>query len=302
MPISCSARKDAIYHIKDWIDFERSHAKIHSNFHFDYDDIDYAFGQVDGLTTLWGGRTATQVSITRMDVYWLYDHGIGLKLTLSSKNFNDQAYKESFDILKQHHIKGNAIITSSDEFAKRIKNDFPNYQTEASAIQDIADNTKLEKKVGLGCYDTIVLPIKMNDDIKFLESIKDKKQIRLFLNAECSYTCPKKICYGHISKINKGLPSSTNLVTGPLGAVTVTEKGLSTKEFQELVRGQCSFYDLKMPRTFYNDKINWSNFYFDKDKFDAMGFEKYKLVPSVEKQQRTHLMYKRNFDSYVGKQ
>ena len=86
MPISCSARKDAIYHIKDWIDFERSHAKIHSNFHFDYDDIDYAFGQVDGLTTLWGGRTATQVSITRMDVYWLYDHGIGLKLTLSSKN------------------------------------------------------------------------------------------------------------------------------------------------------------------------------------------------------------------------
>lgn len=274
MKISCSARKSSVYHIRDWIDFERSHAKIHGHFQFNYDDIDYVFGQADGLTTLWGGRIASHVSITKLDVYWLYDHGIGLKLTLSSKNFDDQAYKESFDLLKQYHIKGNAIITSSDEFAKRIKNDFPNYQTEASAIQAVIDHTKLEKKAELGCYDTIVLPIHMNDDIKFLENIKDKKQIRLFLNAECSYNCPLKVCYGTTSKINRRPDSPF----------------------------QCSFYDLKMPRTFYNDEINWNNFYFDKDKFDTMGFEKYKLVPAWEQQQRTALMYKRNFDSYVGNQ
>jgi len=43
--ISCSARKDWHYHISDWIDFEKTHAKIHSGFEFDYDDIDYALVQ-----------------------------------------------------------------------------------------------------------------------------------------------------------------------------------------------------------------------------------------------------------------
>ena len=46
--ISCSARKSSVYHIRDWIDFERSHAKIHGHFQFNYDDIDYVFGQADG--------------------------------------------------------------------------------------------------------------------------------------------------------------------------------------------------------------------------------------------------------------
>ena len=54
----------------------------------------------------------------------------------------------------------------------------------------------------------------------------------------------------------------------------------------------CSKYDLNMPRTFHKDEINWSEFYFDKVKFDKMGFNKYKLVPPWELQQRTIIMYK----------
>ena len=270
MNISCSARKDWQYHIRDWLDFQRSYAKIHSNFEFDYDDIDYAFGQPEGDTELFGGRPAVGgFDKGRVDVYWLYDHNIGVKITLSSKIFNDDMYKKSRPFLQNYHRKGNAIITSSDKLAKRIKEDFPEYKLEASCIQDIVTPDKLKKKISLGVYDTIVLPIHMNDDIKFLKKIKDKKQIRLFLNVECSYTCPKKVCYNLTSKINAGI-------------ITAEEKML------------CSFWDLGLERRFYNDDINWSEYYFDKSKFDKMGFSKYKLVPPWESQQRTFIMYEKN--------
>jgi len=272
MHISCSARKEWQYHIKDWLDFQRSHTKIHSNFQFQYKDIDYAFGQVEGNTHLFGGR-AMYINLTRVDVYWLYDKGIGLKMPLTNKFISDKWYKESKPFLKQYHRKGNAIITATDELAKHIKNDFPDYQIEASCIQDIVDTKKLEQKISLGVYDTIVLPIHMNDDIKFLKSIKDKKIIRLFLNAECSYTCPKKVCYGTTSKINI---DERNRITGAPTQM------------------QCSFWNLGMERTFYKDHIDWNNFYFDKAKFDKIGFTKYKLLPSWENQQRTVIMYKKN--------
>ena len=103
----------------------------------------------------------------------------------------------------------------------------------------------------------------MNDDISFLESIKDKEKIRLFLNVECSYNCPKKVCYGTTSRINTG------------------------KQDKMI----CSFYDLGMERTFYKDHINWNDFYFDKSKFDKIGITKYKILPSWESQQRTVIMY-----------
>ena len=266
MKISCSARKDWQYHIKDWLDFQRSHTKIHSNFQFNYKDIDYAFGQVEENTHLFGGRIADCINLTRVDIYWLYDNGIGIKLPLSNKFISDKQYKESKPFLKQYHRKGNAIITATDELAKHIKNDFPDYQIEASCIQDIVSAEKLEQKISLGLYNTIVLPIHMNDDIKFLEGIKDKEKIRLFLNVECSYLCPKKVCYGTTSKINVG----------------------------EKDKMMCSFWDLGLERTFYKDHIDWNNFYFDKSKFDKIGFTKYKLLPSWENQQRTEIMYKKN--------
>ena len=279
MNISCSARKDWQYHIRDWLDFQRSYAKIHSNFEFDYDDIDYAFGFVEGTTSLYGGRVAEGVNLTKVDVYWLYDHNIGVKITLSSKIFNDDVYKESSKFLQHYQRKGNAVITFTDELAKRIKEDFPDYEIEASCIQDIVTPDKLKKKISLGVYDTIVLPIHMNDDIEFLKKIKDKEQIRLFINAECSYTCPKKVCYNLTAKINAG-----------------TEEKMA----------QCSFWNLGLERTFYNDDINWSEYYFDKSKFDKMGFSKYKLVPPWESQQRTFIMYEKNkslgggdFQSYL---
>ena len=280
MNISCSARKHPDTHIRDWLDFQRSYAKIHSDFVFDYDDIDYAFGFVEGTTSLYGGRVVEGVNLTKVDVYWLYDHNIGVKITLSSKIFNDDVYKESSKFLQHYQRKGNAVITFTDELAKRIKEDFPDYEIEASCIQDIVSAEKLEQKISLGLYNTIVLPIHMNDDIKFLEGIKDKEKIRLFLNVECSYLCPKKVCYGTTSKIN------------------IDERNRITDAPTQM---QCSFWNLGMERIFYKDHIDWNNFYFDKSKFDKIGITKYKLIPpGLEIQQRTVTMYKRNRKLLTG--
>ena len=266
--ISCSGRKECFISIKSWLDMHTSYAKLHGDLNFNYEDIDYVFGMIGSYPehALWGGRIANSFNLDGIDLYWMYDHGIGLKLPFSTRSFNDEMYNQSLTCLRMYHQKGNAIITSLDKLAKRIKEDFPKYKIEASCIQDIVDIPRLEKKISLGLYDTIVLPIHMNDDIKFLKNIKDKEKIRLFLNVECSYTCPKKICYGTTSKINAGKRDVDKML--------------------------CSKFDLDLPRTFYKDEINWSEFYFDKLKFDKMGFSKYKLLPPWEQQQRTMLMYK----------
>ncbi len=98
--ISVSGRKDWQLHVRDWLDYQISHAKRHSNLDFDYEDIDYIFGVVDAVspTSLWGGRIAGSLNITRLDEYWMYDHGIGIKLPLSTKSFDDAMYKNSIYI------------------------------------------------------------------------------------------------------------------------------------------------------------------------------------------------------------
>ena len=262
--ISCSARKQWDVHIKAFLDSHIRHAEEHSNFSFGYDDIDSVFGQTEEHCPLYGGRPAETPEMLELDIKWIYDKGIGMKLTLQNKFITDD--KESKPFLKEYHRKGNAVITATDKLAEYIRNDFPDYKIEASCIQDITDNEHYEKKVATGLYDTIVLPIHCNDDLKFIESIKRKDLLRLFMNIECSYNCPSKVCYGTTSKINR----------------------------EEKRKFMCSLIHLGMERSFYNDDINWSEFYFDLPMYEKMGISKFKLVPPKEDQQRTALMYKRN--------
>ena len=237
-------------------------------FKFDYENIDSVFGQVEEYIPLYGGRPALHPEIMNSDIPWLYNRGIGIKLTLQNKTPTEESYKESKSALKKYNRKGNAVIVNSDKLADWIKNDFPHYKIEASCIQDITDNEHYEKKVATGLYDTIVLPIHCNDDMKFIKSIKRKDLLRLFMNIECSYNCPSKTCYGTTSKINL----------------------LLKKTFV------CSLIHLGQERSFYNDDIKWDEFYFDLPMYEKMGISKFKLVTPIEQQQRTALIYKRNHD------
>ena len=268
MNISCSARKPIYIHIRDWIDFELSHMKNNSGVCTKIEDVDYIFGNIEAYldTPLYGGRLSQTPAISEVDISWAYDNNIGIKLPLTNKAFSEELYTASKPLIKSMHRKGNAVIVTTDKLAERIKNDFPLYNIELSAIRDIDTLDKLEK-CRADLYDNIVLPISVNDDIEMLANIKNKNIIRLFINPECSYTCPNKVCYGTIGKLNSKRSNKRML---------------------------CSFYDLKEPRTHYNDNINWGDYYFNYSLFKNLGFSNFKLLPPIEQQKRTHIMYKAN--------
>jgi hypothetical protein len=69
-------------------------------------------------------------------------------------------------------------------------------------IKNLKSHSKIEEAMKL--YDSVVLPMPVNEDLEFLAEIKNKDKITLFANAGCALTCPSRICYASISKINKG--------------------------------------------------------------------------------------------------
>jgi len=162
-----------------------------------------------GFTTyspLYGGRIwkdhmTNGAELSEFDIRSMYKMGIALRLPLTNHNATPEEYEANIPFLEKYYRPDNAIIVTNDNLAKWIKKDFPDYHLEASVIKNIQTLGKIEKAAKI--YDTVVLPMKCNQDEPFLKSIEDKSIIRLFANAGCALTCPSKICYPSISKANK---------------------------------------------------------------------------------------------------
>lgn len=122
-----------------------------------------------------------------------------------------------------------------------IRCDFPGYRLEASVIKNL--NTLEKVDAAFGLYDTVILPMTSNDDEELLKAIDNKKNVTLFANAGCAYTCPSKICYPSVSKANK-----------------TADKSLF----------QCS---QKM-----KERNTIGMFDFDLDYLQSLGFERFKLL------------------------
>jgi len=75
--------------------------------------------------------------------------------------------------------KGNSIIVTNDDLARWIRQDFPEYRIDASVIKNINNQRKLDQAFTI--YDEVVLPMKSNDDLKFLSCIEDKQQSKILL-------------------------------------------------------------------------------------------------------------------------
>ena len=162
--------------------------------------IDSVFGFVE-RSTFYGGRPFLGPELTDEDVKQLNDNKIGLRIPFTNHHATRKEYEEHQEMLTKYHKKGNAIILTNDELTQWIRKDFPRYRIEASVIKNIDTHKKIEEAYEL--YDTVVLPMAINQDHEFLKKVKSKKRITLFANAGCALTCPSKICYPSISKINK---------------------------------------------------------------------------------------------------
>jgi collagenase-like PrtC family protease len=121
---------------------------------------------------------------------------------MSNHNVERKEYRLNLWLLRKYHTPGNSIICTNDDLAHWIREDFPDYRLDASVIKNIKTHRKIEEAMKL--YDSVVLPMPVNEDLEFLAEIKDKDKITLFANAGCALTCPSRICYPSISKFNKG--------------------------------------------------------------------------------------------------
>jgi len=165
-----------------------------------HDQIDSVFGFLE-KSTLYGGRPFTEPQISDADVNKLYSVDIGVRIPLTNHYTEPEEYRENLLLLEKYHREGNAVIVTNDNLARWIRTDFPKYKIEASVIKNIDSYDEIENAFEL--YDTVVLPMKLNEDPDFLTQIENKARITLFANAGCALTCPSKICYPSISKMNK---------------------------------------------------------------------------------------------------
>jgi hypothetical protein len=164
------------------------------------DQIDSVFGFVEP-STLYGGRVFVGAELSPNDVDNLYGAAVGVRLPLTNHFVTQEECEANAPLLEKYHRQGNAAIVTNDELAAWIRRHFPKYRIEASVIKNLKSYNRIEKALEL--YDTIVLPMETNEDEEFLAKIPHKERITLFANAGCALTCPSRICYVSISKMNK---------------------------------------------------------------------------------------------------
>ena len=164
-------------------------------------EIDSLFGFVE-RSTLYGGRYFSQRELSERDVLQLNNASIGIRLPLSNHYVERDEYEANLPLLRRYHRPGNSIIITNDELAKWIRMDFPHYRLDASVIKNIKTHKGINKALEL--YDSVVLPMRLNEDLEFLEKIEAKDRVTLFANAGCALTCTSKLCYLSFSTLNKG--------------------------------------------------------------------------------------------------
>ncbi|MCX6307173.1 MAG: hypothetical protein NT040_19585 [Bacteroidetes bacterium] len=211
--------------------------------YIDFARISSVFGSTAEPSAFYGGRVYdAKKSLTQNQIDILYRKKINLALTLTNHFYSAELYGQNQSFLDKYHRKGNVIICTSDELARMIRKDFPLYHIRASIIKNLNSVAKVRKAFEL--YDDVVIPMDMNDDDEFLESVPEKDRIMLFANAACAYNCPSRVCYPEISKFNQAK----------------TDKVRCKK--QELGLLEYAFY------------------FFNVEKFHDMGFSNFKLIPT----------------------
>ncbi|PLX20786.1 MAG: hypothetical protein C0597_03900 [Marinilabiliales bacterium] len=218
--------------------------------------IDSLFGFIE-KTTLYSGRPFLNPQISQKDYEFLQKNNIGLRIPFTNHYISEKEYKKYKPLLEKYHKKGNSLIITNDEFVSWVRKDFPLYKIEASILKEIDSVEKINK--ALEIYDTIVLPMNVNNNLTLLESIKQKDRITLFGNAGCALTCPNRICYDYISRKNKVLGKS-NLIMRSIYYY-----------YYFIIRRKWCMHKIK-PRKLHGIKD------FDIDKYYQMCFRRFKML------------------------
>lgn len=164
-------------------------------------EIDCLFGFVE-QSTLYGGRAFKGRELSARDIFQLNNAGIGIRLPISNHFVERYEYEINQPLPQKYQRPCNSVIVTNDDLARRIRQDFPDARIDASVIKKIKTHRKINDVLEL--YDSVVLPMRLNEDFDFLEKIAAKDRIALFANAGCALTCPSKLRCLSITTVNKG--------------------------------------------------------------------------------------------------
>lgn len=187
--------------------------------HFDalpMEQIESVFGFVDPCT-LYGGRPYWFRQISDRDAAELNRRGIGVRIPITNHFIDREEFDRNHKVLHKYHVDGNSLIVQKDEIVPWIREQYPKYRIEASMLKFLNTYEKIER--ALRMYDTVVIPMNLTEDPGFLKGIPDKEHVTLFGNAGCALTCPARMCYARISRMNKILGSSNPIVRYGAGYV-----------------------------------------------------------------------------------
>lgn len=170
--------------------------------------IDSVFGFVEP-SALYSGRPFLNRQLSDADYKILQKNGIGLRLPLTNHYCSREEYSKTKTILDKYHKKGNSIICTNRDLAQWLRRDYPEYKLEASILLNLDTKEKIDSALDL--FDTVVLPMNLNNKPDFLKELDHKDRITLFGNAGCALTCPERICYEYVSRKNKKLATKSKI-------------------------------------------------------------------------------------------
>ena len=166
----------------------------------------HKIGSIYGFSdycNLYGGRPYLRQELTEFDIKTMYDMGIGYRIPLTTYNISDTEYKEALPFLKKYHRNGNTLIIQDNNFALKIRENFPLYQVEASIIKAIKTIPEMENLLNI--YHTII-PHQQSFDFTIDQTQLSQKLIdslRIYLCFGCIYTCDNYTCYPKFAVKNK---------------------------------------------------------------------------------------------------
>ena len=171
-----------------------------------------------------GGRGSKQKKVDYKIAYLfikqMNEAGVSIRFTFSNPLITERELDDNIGntLMKLANNGMNGVIVASEVLHKYLKEKYPNFHYIASTTKCLLNVKDYDND-----YDISVLDYRLNKDINFLNSIKDKSKIEILVDELCPINCKyRKQHYENIGKFNLGyknidcycLDPKNNLIKG----------------------------------------------------------------------------------------
>ena len=168
--------------------------------------IGSVYGSPGGIWN--GGRQLAGHELTKPDLLYIKDfynkHEITVSFTFTNSLIKDTAVYDTYcnQLLEIYNTGHNAIICNSPELEKYIREKYGNrYGYISSTTKRLTEPEEQSAEFDKD-YALVVLDYNHNQDFDYLNSIENKENCEILVNAVCMPNCPRRI--QHYLEISQG--------------------------------------------------------------------------------------------------